>query len=273
MLLVARTSDTATTLWLTTPGDPAARAAVRLPNGDWRAGAASRDGTIAFKSTSGALAILQARLSGGRLVPSPPRLLPPGLLGDRPGTGFVACRSAAGALMVADAADELHLVRADGSVGPSLPAATLGSCAWSGTSAVVFDIEGSHRLGRWQVGQRRVAMTDLALTGPSAAGAIVAAVSNDLLPARVMILRLPGSPASGTLKPEILATLRPANGETYGGVALAGDTAWLVAWAGPVDDPIAWLDVFRRGAPGGFDLVGRVPFGADEDVRAVLEGD
>lgn len=272
-LLVARTSDTATTLWLTARGDPTARAVLPVPRGDWRADAASRDGTIVFKSPSDALAILEARLSGGTLVAGPPRRLPPAVLGHQTDSGFVACRSTAGDLMVADAADELHLVRANGTIGPILPAATLGSCAWSGTSAVVFDVEGSHHLGRWQVGQGRVAMTDLELTGPSAAGPIVAAVSDDLLPGRVMVLRLPGGPTSGQLQPEILATLRPADGESYRGAALAGDAAWLVAWAGPMGDAAAWLDVFRPGPTGEFDRIGRVPFGPDEDVRAVLAGD
>ena len=269
VMLVARDGPAGTTVWKTAPGDPTARIAVALPAGPWRADAASGDGQrIAFTALTGPTTIMTARLTGTAAVAEARRALPVGLLGDDPRSGFVACVSPAGDVLVADAGVGLHLLSATGRVGPILPAATLGSCAWRGKETVLFDIEGSHHLGLWRVGAAGVAMSDLKLSAASAAGTTVAAVSNDGEAGRAVVLSVP-DPPGGTFQPAVMATLRPAEGEAYAGVRLSADGRWLVAWGGMAGDAIAWLDAYRR-TDREYVLVGRTAFRADDDVRAVM---
>jgi hypothetical protein len=212
-----------------------------------------------------------AALEGTRLIPGPPLALPPALEQDTSETGFVACLAATGDLLFADQGVALHVIRSDGTVGPTVPAATRGSCAWLGTDAVLFDVEETHHLGRWRPGHQDVALSDLQLTTPSVGRALVAALSDDDAPGRVVVVRTPTGPDSGRLDLQVVATLRPADGDAYQGLALSSDDAWLVAWGGLDGGATAWFDAYRWDGSA-FSLAGRSALGPGEDVRTIGAG-
>jgi hypothetical protein len=257
-------------LWLTRPEAPTVRVAVTLAGG-WRPEAATTDGGLAFLATRGPAAIRHASLVGEQLHWGPALPLPVALALDGAESLRVACRSTSGDVLVSDGAAVLHLVHPDGRPGRQLPAETLGSCSWTDPERVVFDVEGSHHLGRWRVGASDVAMTGLALGGPSAAGLIVAALSDDAGASRAFVIRLAAAPrADGGLDAETLAILLPGTSQAYAGVRLSGDARWLVAWGGPVGEAVGWLDLYQLRADG-YLRTGRIPLGANEMVLSLLD--
>lgn len=257
-------------LWVTTPGAPTVRTTLNLAGG-WRPDAATPDGGLAFLATRGPAAIRQASLVGEELRWEPGRPLPVALARDGPESLRAACRSTSGDVLLSDAAALLHLVHPDGRTGPQLPAETLGSCGWTDPQHVVFDVEGSHHLGQWRIGASEVAMTGLALEGPSAAGLVVAALADDAGVDRAVVIRLAVAPrADGGLDAETLATLLPGTGQAYAGVRLGADASWLVAWGGPIGEAVGWLDLYRLRADV-YVRTGRIPLGADEMVLSLLD--